>query len=152
MQNFPQKAADLFKNGDSCSEAIVRAAFEHNLIDSSVDIELLNSIASSFSGGIGGSGCLCGAVAGAEMIIGIVFGRKNSSISSRNIRFLSKQFVQKFKEKRKATCCKVLSLKFKSDPVGRTQNCTDIVYECAEILENIINEHLKEKKQEVLTR
>ena len=40
--------------------------------------ELL-SIATSFSGGMG-SGCLCGAIAGSQIVIGWLFGKDNQKI------------------------------------------------------------------------
>ena len=65
-----QMAADNFLNkGYSCSESIVQAAIDLNIVPK----ELL-SVATSFSGGMG-SGCLCGAIAGSQIVLGYLFGK-----------------------------------------------------------------------------
>ena len=65
-----QIAVDNFLNkGYSCSESVVMAAIELNIVPR----ELL-SVATSFSGGMG-SGCLCGAIAGSQIVIGYLFGK-----------------------------------------------------------------------------
>lgn len=142
MSNFQKNSTDLFNQGYSCSESIIRAAYENNLIDKNIDIELLNQMASPFSGGMGESGCLCGAVAGAQMVIGSIFGRKNKDASPKKIKAISRKFVEKFKEKRKTTCCKVLSAKYDFHSPERRQNCVGIVSDVAEILEAHIIENL----------
>ena len=65
------KASEYFNNGYSCSESMIKWAIDEGLVS-----EDLLSVATPFSGGMG-SGCLCGAIAGAHMIIGSQFGREN---------------------------------------------------------------------------
>ena len=59
----------FLEQGFSCSESIARAAVDLGLAD-----ENFVSIATSFSGGMG-SGCLCGAVAGSQMVLGLLHGK-----------------------------------------------------------------------------
>lgn len=146
MQSFSEKAAEYFNNGCSCSESIIRGAYELNIINEKFDIELLNAIASPFSGGMGGTGCLCGAVSGTQIVLGITAGRKDPNSDPHGIRNLSRELVEKFKAKRKATCCRVLSAPYKDNPVARKQNCTELVKEAAEILEGILAENLVPNK------
>ena len=68
------KAAEYFNNGYSCSESIIMEAIEKGLVP-----EELLSVATSFSGGMG-SGCLCGAIAGSQMVLGYVLGRSNAGL------------------------------------------------------------------------
>lgn len=139
-----QKAAELFNQGYSCSESIVRAAIELNIVDNKFDIENLTRIASAFSGGMGESGCLCGAIAGAQIVLGCTFGRSNTDTSPKNIKALSGQFVQKFKDKRSVTCCRALTKGFDFHSAERRNHCLSIVSDVAEILENHIKENLPE--------
>jgi len=139
MPDLSQKATELFNQGYSCSESIVRAAFELGFIDNKIDIASLTRITSAFSGGMGDSGCLCGAVAGAQIVIGHIFGRDDISTPSNGIKSIAKQFVEKFIEKRKATCCRVLNA------AKSRANCAGIVAESAEILENLVKENLAVK-------
>lgn len=134
MSDLSKKALELFNQGYSCSESVVRAALELGFIDNKIDIESLTRISSAFSGGMGGSGCLCGAVAGAQITIGYIFGRNDNTTPSHSVKAVAKKLVEKFKEKNKATCCRVLNK-------GR-DNCAGLVSDAAEILENLVNENL----------
>ena len=145
MSNLNKKAAELFQEGFSCSEAIVHAAYECKIIDQNLNPEYLNQIVSAFSGGMGESGCLCGAVAGAQMVLGSVFGRKDTKTPPKNMKAISKSFVDKFKEKRKATCCRVLTAGYDFHSPERRQNCATIVADVAELLENHIKENISQE-------
>lgn len=126
-----EKAVEYYKQGYSCSESIVQAAIDARLCD-----ESLLSVATSFSGGMS-SGCLCGAVAGAQMVIGANFGKQNSHQNPETARIKAKEFIEEFKKNHKATCCKILSAGFEFHSPERKQNCTALVQECAKILEDI---------------
>lgn len=68
-----EKALGYFKNGYSCSESIVQACIDLGLCDK----ELL-PCATTFSAGMS-SGCACGAVTGAQLVLGYLFGRNTNS-------------------------------------------------------------------------
>lgn len=127
-----EKAVNYYKSGLSCSESVVQAAIDEGLCDNS-----LLCVATSFSGGMS-SGCLCGAVAGAQMVIGSNYGRANSKQREEKARALAKEFIETFKSKRKATCCRVLTAGLEFGSPERKQNCTLLVGECAEILEKMV--------------
>lgn len=126
-------AVDYYKSGYSCSESIVKEAIDLGLCD-----ESLLPVATSFSGGIG-SGCLCGAVSGSEMVIGLIFGKNNKFGNESIAREKAKEFIAKFKEKYPATCCRVLSRGFEFQSQERKQNCMQIVSFCSELLKEAIN-------------
>ena len=67
------KAAEYFNQGYSCCESIVKEAIEKGLVP-----EELLPVATSFSGGMG-SGCLCGAIAGSQIVLGWLYGRENKN-------------------------------------------------------------------------
>ena len=64
-------AVEYFNKGYSCSESMIKWAIDEGLVN-----EELLAVATPFSGGMG-VGCLCGAVTGAQMIIGSQYGREN---------------------------------------------------------------------------
>ena len=134
MSKFSDKAVELYKEGYSCSESIARAASECNIVN--VDKELITSIATSFSGGMG-SGCVCGAVAGSQMVIGLEHGRKSLEASASG-KIKAKEFIDEFKSKHKVTCCKALTGKYEFGSPERKTLCTGLVKDCAEILEKMI--------------
>lgn len=126
-----EKAVNYYKQGYSCSESVVKAAIDAGLCD-----ENLLSVASSFSGGMS-SGCLCGAVAGSQIVLGSNFGKENKQGNPEVARQKAKEFIDEFKINRKATCCRVLTASFEFSSPERKQNCTALVGECAYILEKL---------------
>lgn len=127
------KAVEYFLNGNSCSESVILGAIDKGWCDKD-----LLSVATAFSGGIG-SGCLCGAVSGANMIIGNLFGKENKYGNPTIARQLSKEFMHKFKETHKATCCRVLSRGTEAGTPERKQHCSSFVEFCFNNLEEIIS-------------
>lgn len=127
-----EKAVNYYKQGYSCSESVIHAAIDEGLCDKS-----LLSIATAFSGGMS-SGCLCGAVAGAQMVIGANYGKQNSKNNQENARAMAKEFIEEFKKSRKATCCRILTAGLEFGSPERKQNCTQLVEQCAEILEKMV--------------
>src|SRR5574344_766124 len=117
-------AKKYHREGFSCAESVISATADKGFVPR----ELI-SVSTSFSGGMS-SGCLCGAIAASQMVIGYNFGKGNSKGNDEKARILAKEFIDKFKEKRGATCCRVLTAK------GR--DCNNIVGECAEILEQVL--------------
>ncbi len=127
-----QKAVENFKKGYSCSESIVKAAIDEGL----VPVELL-SCATSFSGGMG-DGCLCGAIAGSQLVIGYIHGKGKTE----KARALAKEFIEEFKKSHKAACCRVLTSGFEFHSPERKAHCVNMVYDCAKILEIILEKEL----------
>lgn len=127
-----KKATEYFKQGYSCSESMIKAAIDEGLVPK----ELL-PVATSFSGGMG-SGCLCGAVAGAQIIIGAVHGKDDNERTGIKARELAKKFIEEFKNKNKFTCCKALTAGLDMSSPERKQNCARLVNDCATIVKTIL--------------
>ena len=128
-----QMAADNFLNkGYSCSESIVQAAIDLNIVPK----ELL-SIATSFSGGMG-SGCLCGAIAGSQIVLGYLFGKEKTNTA----RALAKEFIEEFKKTHRATCCRVLTAGFDFHSPERKKHCVNMVENCANILSTMLEREM----------
>lgn len=127
------KAAEYFlNNGFSCSESIVQWGIDQGLISP----ELLPA-ATAFSAGMS-SGCLCGAIAGAQMIIGSQFGRGNRFGNEVEARKKAKELIQKFTEKHKATCCRVLTRGMDMASPERKAHCANMVEECENLIKEIL--------------
>ena len=125
-----EKAVEYYLNkGYSCSESVVQAAIDEGLCD-----ESLLSCATSFSGGMS-SGCVCGAVAGAQLVLGYNFGRGNSKGNEVLARAKAKEFVEEFRSRNKVTCCRVLTAGLEGRQ--RKQHCSKMVSDAAEILEQL---------------
>ena len=126
------KASEYFNNGYPCSESMIMWAIEEGLVSKDV-----LPLATSFSGGMG-VGCLCGAVAGAQMIIGAQFGRENKAGNDVIARSKAKELIQKFMEEHKATCCRVLTRGMEMGSPERKAHCTNMVESCQKIIETLV--------------
>ena len=131
------RATEYFLNGYSCSESVVSAASDDGLCDK----ELL-SVATPFSGGIG-SGCLCGTVSGAMLVIGHLFGNNNKYNNPPVARELARKFMDRFKEAHKVTCCRALSKGFEFHSPERKQHCTNLVEFSYNCLTDLVKETVK---------
>ena len=135
------KAIQYFMSGYSCSECIVQACIDERICDSN-----LLPCATTFSGGMS-SGCACGSVTGAQLVLGYLFGRANkygkylfgrankygNSISARE---KASEFVEEFKKRNKVTCCRILSSGFSGSE--RKNHCAKFVSDACDILEEIM--------------
>ena len=129
MKKFIDLAPNYFMEGYSCSESIAKAAVELGLTN-----EDFISVATSFSGGMGVR-CLCGAVAGSQMVIGLLHGKNKDNTA----RTMAKEFYEKFTKNHKVACCKVLSGGFKDfHSQERKNHCLNMVAECAGILDEML--------------
>ncbi len=124
------KATDYFMNGYSCSESVLQSAIDKDLCPA----ELL-PCATTFSGGMS-SGCLCGALAGAQIVAGWNFGRNNSKGNEPVARAKAKELVDEFKARNQFTCCKILSRGLEG--LERKKHCCKMVSDAEEILENML--------------
>lgn len=126
------KAKEYYKQGYSCSESVIKAAIDEGLVS-----EEFLPVATAFSGGMG-SGCICGAVAASQMVIGAINGKNDKDRDGLKARELAKKFVEEFKEKNKFTCCKALTKGLEFGTPERKENCARLIYESATIVKTIL--------------
>ncbi|MCD7878448.1 MAG: C-GCAxxG-C-C family protein [Candidatus Gastranaerophilales bacterium] len=131
-----EQSVKYFMQGYSCSESIVKAAADKGYISQ----EAL-AIATAFSGGMGIK-CVCGAVAGAAMVIGAMFGRNDKDKDGMKARALVKEFNEIHAQKYKVNCCKVLSAGFEFHSPERKQHCAGMVADCSQILEDLLKRNI----------
>lgn len=126
-----EQAVNYYVNqGYSCAESVIKAASDAGLCPK----ELL-SCATAFSGGMA-SGCVCGAVAAAQIVNGYNFGHENSKGNEVAARENAAKIVEEFKKRNKVTCCRVLSKGFEG--VERKAHCSKFVSDACEILEELV--------------
>lgn len=93
-----------------CSEAIMSVVAKN--LDLDLPEETIVAMSSGFAGGLGGSKCLCGAVSGGVMALGLFFGRSTPGDDRiKKMMSLSNELHDWFKvENQKNTlCCRVLT-------------------------------------------
>jgi len=84
------------------------------------------AMAAPFSAAMGESGCVCGALSGAVLACGLFLGQHAPYRHRREMRRCARQLHDQFKLTHGATCCRVISRKFKNDPQGQFLNCADL--------------------------
>lgn len=134
-EKVAKDAEAYFLSGEyHCSEAIVASVRKN--IDPSIPAEAI-AMASAFPGGLGNSGCLCGAVAGAAMSCGWFSGRQEPGDKrSRKARKQAKEIHDAFKTEFKSTCCRVLTRQI--DRENKKVHCSRFVGFAAETAARII--------------
>lgn len=140
-----QKAVARFKQGFSCSQAVL-SAFSDIF---ALDLDLALKVSQPFGGGIAHRGEICGAVSGAFMAIGLKFGRTQAEdISARDRTYEAvTQFIQKFENLHGTIICREL-LGFdlsteegekKAEEEGLFETlCPKFVQHAADILKDVI--------------
>jgi C_GCAxxG_C_C family probable redox protein len=140
-----KKAVECFKEGFSCSQAVLSAFCEPLGLDRITALK----IAQSFGGGMAHLGETCGAVTGAFMVIGLKHGRTRADddLAKKKTYELVHDFVQRFHSQHGSIVCKEL-LGYdlsKEDDMKEAQEkrlfdelCPRLVQTAAEILEDLI--------------
>lgn len=123
IRKISKDAEDLFRGGFFCSEALVssiRSNFELDIPEEVI------AMASGFPVGIGRSKCLCGAVSGGVMALGLFFGRTKQGDSKveKNLE-LSKELHDWFKDAngKNALCCRILTKEFDMAAGAHKEQC-----------------------------
>lgn len=123
IKKIKDEAEDLFRNGFFCSEAVVssiRSNFELDIPEEVI------AMASGFPVGIGRSKCVCGAVSGGVMSLGLFFGRtkqKDPKVE-KNLE-VAKELHDYFKEAngKNALCCRILTKEFDMGKGEHKEQC-----------------------------
>jgi C_GCAxxG_C_C family probable redox protein len=140
-----QIAVSLFKEGFSCSQAVLSAFSD--VFDLELSIAL--KISQPFGGGIAHRGDICGAVSGAFMALGLKYGRiEADDIPSRDRTYAAvTAFIEKFESVYGSIVCKELlghdlnteEGQKKAEDEGLFENrCPKFVRFAAELVEDLI--------------
>ena len=100
------KAGNYFKEGYNCAESIFMAYRE--LLAPEMDPSMVK-LMTGFGGGVGQSGCMCGALTGSIVALNMMKGRTTNQESRDEAYQLAKGFIEKFTETYGATCCRALN-------------------------------------------
>ena len=111
-----EKAAQTFKEGFSCSQAVF-SAFSEGL---GLERDKALRIGQPFGGGIAQQGGICGAVSGAFLVIGLKHGRTNADDDAAKMKTyaLVEAFMDRFQSAHGSTVCRELLGVDISTPAG----------------------------------
>jgi len=130
------RAGNKFKNGLNCSEAIVHTFNE--MLDNPLNSEALK-MATGFGGGLGHAGCMCGALTGSVMILGLFKGRIDAVQAREPAYDLAYDFHERFVNEYGATCCRALN-NHEFDSPEHLRRCLKLTGGTAKILMELIQE------------
>jgi C_GCAxxG_C_C family probable redox protein len=120
-QQVAVEAENLFRSGKMhCAEAVLAAVQRRFAPEVSEDVVRL---ASGFGNG-SGAGCICGAIAGGTMALGLVMDGDRKGAAA-----LTARLQQWFKQEFGATCCKTLTSNGKKGCVNLTASAAGKVAE-----------------------
>lgn len=149
MKNHKELAQCYFKEGYSCSQALVLAFCD----EINIDKETALKVSSSFGAGMGRLREVCGAVSGMFMVAGLKYGYTSPSDRSGKTEHYARiqELADEFKQKNGSIVCgELLGIaRQKSEPIPekRTKQyykkrpCVELVGDAAEILDDYIKNH-----------
>jgi C_GCAxxG_C_C family probable redox protein len=106
-------------------------------------------VASGFSEGISGAGCICGAFSGGLMAVGLFLGRQGANRwGSGKLHKKSTELYDLFKSNFGSPCCRVLTKKLKDDDKALFKHCSSHTGEVAELAARFILEARPELAQQ----
>lgn len=143
--NEVEQALAVYRNDYNCAQAICcvyGARF-------GLDDKVAKKISCGFGAGIGRTGGICGAVAGAIMVLGLKYGMADSACQEEKQFTYEKvcEFIKRFEEKNDSIRCSDLLGCDISTPEGfqkavdrnlMVKVCEDLVVDAARILEDLI--------------
>ncbi|HHY26266.1 MAG TPA: hypothetical protein GX523_05860 [Desulfitobacterium dehalogenans] len=130
------RAGENFRQGFNCAESIVKAFNE--MCNNPMSPEVVK-LATGFGGGLGHAGCMCGALAGSAMVLGILKGRTQTTESRDSAYQLSKEFHDRFESKFGAICCRALNPHVFDSP-EHLRNCLKITGGTGKLLMEFLQE------------
>lgn len=137
LDKVQDNAEELFRSGTFfCSESVVQTI--NDLLEQPFDGNVVK-LASGFPIGMGKSGCLCGAVSGGQIALGMVYGRVKGEIMNEKMFEKAKKLHDYIKNEYKSTCCRVITKEWSGDNFqseGRRQHCITITGKVARWIAN----------------
>lgn len=118
-----QRAENLFANCRLCCAESILLVVNHGLGGSLAD-EAAVSLAAGFCGGVGEAGCICGALAGATMGLGLFLAPNlKGGLPEKRFRELNQRLHDRFLEQAGSACCRTLIKGFDRHSRARKDFC-----------------------------
>ena len=142
-----EKARDLFLEGYNCAQSVAMAFSDVTGIDEKLSARL----ASSFGGGMGRMREVCGALSGAFMVLGVLYGYDKADENDGKKQLYSdvQALAERFKAVNGSILCRDLLENASTNPIPAERNaeyyatrpCVRMVMSAATLLDEFIKEH-----------
>lgn len=147
LDKVEANAEQLFRSGTYfCSEAVVQTINE--LLGKPYD-ESVVKLASGFPIGLGKAGCLCGAVSGGQMALGMVYGRVEGEPMQDKMFEEAKKLHDFVKDEYKSTCCRVITKEWQGDDFKSQERKNHCITITGRVARWVANELIEDAKIEV---
>lgn len=142
LKKVREEAEGYFERGEFfCSESVAHTI--NDLLGKPYDDNIVK-MASGFPIGMGKKGCLCGAVSGGQMALGMAYGRQHGEDMNEKMFPMAADLHDYVKDKYGATCCRVITRQWAGDNFQspeRKKHCIEITGKVAEwVAEKLIND------------
>lgn len=127
-------AGNYFKEGYNCAEAIFLTFRE--ILAPEIPVSAVK-LMTGFGGGVGESGCMCGALTGSITALNMIKGRYNNNETREEAYKYANEFSRLFAEKYGATCCRALN-PYVFESREHLTNCLKITGNTAKLLMDFI--------------
>jgi C_GCAxxG_C_C family probable redox protein len=139
-----QEALDLYyAHKYWCSEAVLVAL--NRGLDGGLNDAQAIAMAAPFSRAMGETGCLCGALSGAVMGIGLLLGQDRPYRRRKQMRSYARRVHDGFLAANGSTCCRFLSRKVKHDKKAQVRHCADLVEQAVVLAAQLVVEKQPER-------
>jgi C_GCAxxG_C_C family probable redox protein len=140
-----ERARNLFLSRQLyCSEAVL-AALNKELAGSLEEYQAL-ALAAPFSEGVGKTGCMCGALGGALMALGLFIGGTSPTRHRAIVQRASDDLMKRLKTRFGSSCCRVLTKKSAFNSKPHFDHCSELTAQAAALAAEVIFEHRPELK------
>ena len=134
LEMIRAKATNLFESGEMlCAPAVLVTL--NGVLGGGLDSRQAKALAAALPVGMGGAGCTCGSLSGAQVALGLFLGSKTPW---RKMAPPAKAMHDQFKEHFGSTCCRVLSKKLRNDAKAHKAFCAQLTGEASVIAAQII--------------
>lgn len=127
LEKIQSEAEELFRSGTYfCSEAVLQTINE--VLGMPYDANVVK-LASGFPIGMGKAQCLCGAVSGGQMALGMVYGRTEGEPMHDKMFEVSKNLHDYVRDEYKSLCCRIITKQWQGDDFKspeRKKHCIEI--------------------------
>jgi C_GCAxxG_C_C family probable redox protein len=135
-----ERACNVFLSGQLlCTEAVFSVL--NKGLGGGLPSDLAVRLASALPNGLGGSGCLCGALNGGALALGLFLGRNGPGVLNGNrVRSKTRMLHQMFVERFGSPCCRLLTRDVRYNSKAHFQQCSELTGAAAEMAARLILE------------
>jgi C_GCAxxG_C_C family probable redox protein len=122
-----------------CSESILLVV--NNSFNGGLSEEAALGLADGFCGGMGGAGCVCGALSSSIMALSLILSpHRRDGLNKNDFKYICKKMHDRFQDRFGSTCCRVLVADFTDGRRGQRQFCGKLTGEAAVLVGKLLFE------------